>query len=62
MAVAGNYELNQNTYVDRNGVLHIQKSGGIEGKQVKVTAYATYINPSGETVEYTASVTVTVNS
>lgn len=62
VAVEGGYELNQNTYVDRNGVLHIQKSGNIEGKQVKVTATATYINPSGKTTSYSADTTITVKS
>ena len=61
VAVDGNFELNANTYVDRDGVLHIQKSGGIEGKSVKVTAYATYINPSGTTTEYSDDVTIEVN-
>ena len=62
VAVDGEFELNMNTFVDRNGVLHIQKSGGIEGKTIKVTAYATYINPSGSTTEYSDDVTITINA
>lgn len=46
--------LNSRTYVDRYGVLHLQKSGIEVGDTIVVTAKSAYINPSGETTEYTA--------
>lgn len=52
--------LNARTYVDNYGVLHVQKTGISAGDSIKVTATATYINPSGATSEYTDDVTVTV--
>lgn len=54
-------ELNSRTYVDRNGVLHVQKSGLETGNVITVTATATYVNPSGTTTAYTANATVTVS-
>lgn len=52
--------LNSRTYVDKYGVLHVQKSNLQTGDVITVTATSTYINPSGATTEYTATVTVTV--
>lgn len=53
-------KLNSRTYVDRNNVLHIQKSGLEAGDTIEVIATATYTNPSGETTTYTASTTITI--
>lgn len=55
-------ERNSRTYVDRFGVLHVQKT--IEdGTTITITATSTYVNPSGETPEnLTATTTVTVKS
>ena len=52
--------LNRNTFVDRFGVLHVQKTGIEAGATITVNGKSTYINPSGETQELTASCTVTV--
>ena len=52
--------LNRGTYVDRFGVLHVQKTNIEAGTALTVTATSTYINPSGETDEYTATATITV--
>ena len=52
--------LNRNTFVDRFGVLHVQKTGIEAGATITVTGKSTYINPSGETPELTATCTVTV--
>lgn len=59
------FDLNARTYVDRLGVLHIQKSGwkfseDVTEYTVAVTATSTYINPSGETAEYTDTLEITV--
>lgn len=40
--------LNTRTYVDRLGVLHVQKSMP-DGASIVVSAVSTYVNPSGET-------------
>lgn len=53
-------QLAATTYVDEYGVLHIGKSVK-SGTDILVTATATYINPSAETEEYTATTTITVN-
>lgn len=53
--------LNSRTYVDRNFVLHVQKSGIESGTVITVKATATYINPSGSTSTYQATKAVTVN-
>lgn len=53
--------LNTRTYVDRLGRLHIQKGGLKENDKITVTAISTYINPSGETQEYKATVDVTIS-
>lgn len=54
--------LNRRTFVDRFGVLHVQKTGIEPGTALTVNATSTYINPSGETTEYTASTTITVEA
>lgn len=52
--------LNSRTYVDKYNVLHTQKT--LEsGAVITVTCKATYINPSGETSEYTDTATITVS-
>ena len=53
-------QLNARTYVDRLGVLHVQKSGIDAGTVITVKAKAAYINPSGTTTDYSGTVTVTV--
>lgn len=53
--------LNRNTYVDRFGVLHVQKSID-EGVALTVKAVSTYLNPSGETQEFEAEVTITTEA
>ena len=53
-------QLAATTRVDDYAVLHIGKSVK-SGTNITVTATATYINPSAETKEYTATTTVTVN-
>lgn len=52
--------LNNRTYVDRLGVLHLQKSGVQAGDKVKVVATSTYTNPSGVTTPMSATVELTV--
>lgn len=47
--------LNSRTYVDEYGVLHIQKTGISAGDTIIVSAEGTYINPSGVTSTYTAT-------
>ena len=53
-------QLNSRTYVDLNGVLHVQKSEIPTGTIITVTAHATYINPSGTGQPLTATVDVHV--
>lgn len=54
-------ELNSRTYVDNNGVLHLQKTGDIKaGDIITVKATSSYTNPSDTTAEYTATFTATV--
>lgn len=53
-------ELNSRTYVDKYGVLHVQKSGLETGDVLTITAKATYINPSGTTNTYTDTFTATI--
>ena len=53
-------QLNARTYVDRLGVLHVQKSGIDAGTVITVKAKAAYVNPSGTTTDYSGTVTVTV--
>lgn len=52
--------LKSTTYVDGNGVLHIQKTGLTTGDVITVTAVAAYINPSGSTSTYTDDFVATV--
>lgn len=52
--------LNMRTYVDKHGVLHLQKSGISAGNTITVKATSVYTNPSGATTDYSASVTLTV--
>lgn len=52
--------LNTRTYVDRYGVLHVQKSGLQVGDVIAIEGTATYTNPSGATTEYTATASATV--
>ena len=54
--------LNSRTYVDANGILHVQKSGLEDNDVITVTAYSSYINPSGATTEYSASDTITISN
>lgn len=56
-------QLNARTYVDRLGVLHVQKSGLKAGDVITVTAVSTYLNPGAAAAAqqtYTATVDVTV--
>lgn len=53
------FNLNTRTYVDKNCVLHVQKSIPV-GSVITVTATAAYINPSGSTSTYTDTFTATV--
>ena len=46
--------LNQRTFVDRFGTLHVQKTGVEVGDTITVNAKSTYINPSGVTQEIEA--------
>lgn len=45
--------LNSRTYVDSDGVLHVQKSGVQADDVLTITATSTYINPSGATPSIT---------
>lgn len=53
-------DLNSRTYVDRLGVLHVQKTIA-SGTVITISAKSTYINPSGATTAITATETVTVS-
>lgn len=53
-------QLNSRTYVDRHGVLHIQKSDLEAGNVLNVTGTTVYVNPTGDTTHYTKTVTLTV--
>lgn len=52
--------LNSRTYVDEQGILHVQKTGLSTGDVITVIGNATYINPSGTTTEYQDTIDVTV--
>lgn len=53
--------LNSRTYIDRFGVLHVQKTGLEAGDTITVAGTAIYINPStGAATEYEDSATITV--
>lgn len=53
-------QLNARTRVDNYGVLHVQKTGLNPGDVITVAATSTYVNPSGATVPYTGTATVTI--
>lgn len=53
-------QLNARTRVDNYGVLHVQKTGLKPEDVITVTATSTYVNPSGATVPYTGTATVTI--
>ena len=57
---AANATLNSRTYVDKYGVLHVQKRGIEPGDTITVTATSTYVNPSGATGVYTDTVAIAV--
>lgn len=52
--------LNSKTYVDKYGILHVQKSGIPDNTAITVIATSAYTNPSGVTTEYTAQAAVVV--
>lgn len=52
--------LNSKTYVDKYGVLHVQKSGLEAGDVITVVATSTYINPSDSTSTISDDATVTI--
>lgn len=52
--------LNVNTYVDDQARLHIQRDGLKANVTIRVDATATYINPNGDTVDYSTYRTFTV--
>lgn len=54
--------INRRTFVDRLGVLHVQKTGLKEGDTLMIEATSSYVNPSGETTEYTATTGITIMS
>lgn len=60
--VATAVALNSRTYVDRYGVLHVQKTGLADGNVLTVTATSAYLNPEGETTPKTATISVTIDA
>lgn len=58
--VTESVQLNARTYVDKYGVLHVQKTGLAVGDVITVVATSTYVNPSGSTTALTDDATVTV--
>lgn len=59
---SSDFTVSSRTYVDKDGYLHLQKSGVSAADTLTVKATATYINPSGNTTTYTSSaVTITVS-
>lgn len=54
------FGLNANTFVDDQARLHVQRDGLVAGDVITVTGTATYVNPNGETAEYSAPCTFTV--
>lgn len=52
--------LNRNTRVDRLGVLHVQKADLKKGDVLHVTGTTSYVNPSGATSKFTATVDITI--
>lgn len=57
---AGAFALDVNTFVDDQARLHVQRGGLTAGDVITVTGTATYVNPNGETTEYSAACTFTV--
>ena len=53
--------LNTRTYVDKFGVLHVQKSGLTKGNQINIALTSTYLNPEGKTTALNASAIVTID-
>lgn len=53
--------LNSRTYIDRNAVLHTQKTLAT-GTELTITAVSTYINPTGETTPMTDTLTITIDN
>ena len=53
--------LNSRTYVDKFGVLHVQRTIA-DGTELTVTATSTYVDPSGGAQAITATETVTVDA
>lgn len=58
--ITADAELNSQTYMDRYNVLHVQKRIA-SGKKITVKGTTAYVNPSGETNDYSKSVTITIN-
>ena len=54
------FQLDVNTFVDDQSRLHVQRNGLKAGDIITVTGTATYVNPTGETTEHSASCTFTV--
>lgn len=54
--------LNSRTYVDRDNILHVQKSNLQNGDKLTVTATSTYLNPQGSTTPLTASTEITIDT
>ena len=54
------FQLDVNTFVDDQARLHVQRGGLTAGDVITVTGTATYVNPTGETGEYSASCTFAV--
>lgn len=52
--------LNSRTRVDAYGVLHVQRTGLASGDVIHVTATASYVNPSGATTPYTATLDIAI--
>lgn len=52
--------LNSRTYVDRLGVLHVQRSDLEAGNVLHVTGTTVYVNPSGTTTSYTKTLDLTI--
>lgn len=52
-------QLKRNTYVDEFNVLHVAKTEPV-GALLTITAKSTYINPSGDTSEYTDDVVIEI--
>lgn len=61
-AVLSSSKLNARTYVDRLGVLHVQKQGLVTGDKITVSGVSTYINPSGDTTSLTGDVEFAVDT